>query len=50
MQNFKKNWIPGKLLVVPNYGKMVHLPHSTTRTFLGIFIYTTNVCDDTPLS
>ena len=34
-----------------NWGKMVHLPQSTTTgTSFGNFIYTTIVCNDTPLS
>ena len=51
MQNFKKKCMPAKLLLlVQNWGKMAHLPQPTTGISFGNVIYTTIVCNDTPLS
>ena len=36
MQNFKKIWMPVKLLLVQNWGKMAHSPQPTTGTSFGI--------------
>ena len=43
--------MPAKLLLVQNWGKMALCPKpTTTGTSFGNFIYTTVVCNDTPLS
>ena len=42
-----KKCMPTKLLVVQNWGKMVHLPQPTT--FGNFILYTTVVYIDTPL-
>ena len=47
----KKICMPTKLLLVENCSKMgAHLPEPTTWTTFGNYIYTTIVCNDTPLS
>ena len=52
MQNLKKKiYMPTKLLLLQNWGKIVHLPRPTTGTSFGNLIYTTIVCNEyTPLS
>ena len=45
-----KKYMPEKLQVLQNWGKMAHLPQPTTGIFFGNFIYTTIICNDTPLS
>ena len=50
MQNFNNKKMHAKPLLVQNWGKMAHLPQSTTGISFGNFIYTTIVCNDTPLS
>ena len=51
LKNKKKKMHAYKAAAGANFGKMVaYLPQPTTWTTFGNYIYTTVVCNDTPLS
>ena len=50
MQNFKKMHTCEAAGGIQNLGKMAYLPQPTSGASFGNFIYTTIVCNDTPLS